>query len=219
MKRGAHIVAGLGIIGALAFGMVAPHAAHAEGLSADENTRLMHGETIRREQTVARGEDGRYVGGVTYTVIEATADELEALLDDVSAYEQILPRTKHANLVGADAGDRFVELRQGNALYETEYTIRVRKDPAQHEVRFWLDRSRPHGIADAWGFFRYEPLAQVSPGVPRVLLTYGILVDLGPGIVRDLFEERLRAMMLSVPQRVRQYVWHAIAPRRPRAPA
>jgi hypothetical protein len=180
--------------------------------------RLSRGETVVRPQDmVAQGR--RYVGGVTYTVIEATADELEALLDDVSAYEQILPRTKHANLVGADAGDRFVELRQGNALYETEYTIRVRKDPAQHEVRFWLDRSRPHGIADAWGFFRYEPLAQVSPGVPRVLLTYGILVDLGPGIVRDLFEERLRAMMLSVPQRVRQYVWHAIAPRRPRAPA
>jgi len=36
-------------------------------------------------------------------------------------------------------------------------------------------------------------------------LTYGILVDIGPGLVRDLFEERLREMALTVPQRVRAY--------------
>jgi hypothetical protein len=36
-------------------------------------------------------------------------------------------------------------------------------------------------------------------------LTYGILVDVGPGIVRDLFEERLRTLVLTVPQLVRQY--------------
>jgi hypothetical protein len=204
---------------ALAIGLVATdaHAAHAETLSADENARLMRGETITREETLERGEDHRYVGGVTYTVVDASADEIATLLEDVAAYKQILPRTKRARIVGVDGSDFFVELRQGNAIAEAAYTIRVRRDPAKREVRFWLDPSRPHGIDDAWGFFRYEPLAQVTPGVPRVLLTYGVLVDLGPGIVRDLFEERLRALMLSVPQRVREYVWRAIRPRRPGA--
>ncbi len=216
------------MIAALACAVAAPGAARAAGaegaasaasLSADENVRLMHGETIARPQTVVRGEEGHYVGGVTYTVVDARAGELASLLEDVDAYLQILPRTKRARIVGTAGDDIFIELSQGNALYETSYTLRVRKDPTRREVRFWLDPSRPHGIADAWGFFRYEPLAQVTPGVPRVLLTYGILVDLGPGLVRDLFEERLRAMMLSVPQRVRAYVWHAIRPRRTRAPA
>jgi hypothetical protein len=194
-----------------------PTQARADALSPDENTRLMHGETIQRTETVERGEDHRYVGGVTYTIVEASPDELAALLEDVAAYKQILPRTKRARIVGVDGSDFFVELRQGNAIAEAAYTIRVHRDPAKREVRFWLDPTRPHGIDDAWGFFRYEPLAQVTPGVPRVLLTYGVLVDLGPGIVRDLFEERLRAMMLSVPQRVREYVWRAIRPRRARA--
>src|SRR5690606_5173265 len=94
-------------------------------------------------------------------------------------------------------------LAQGNALMEAEYTIRVRR--TRNEARFWLDPSRPHGIDDAWGFFRYQPFVGAN-GEPRVLLTYGVLVDMGPGIVRELFEERVRAALLSVPQLVRREV-------------
>ena len=107
--------------------------------------------------------------------------------------------------MGVNGRDRFVELHQGNAVLETSYTIRLRADEATRTVRFWLDPSKPHGIADAWGFFRVEPLPELVPGTPRVLLTYGALVDVGPGIVRELFEERLRAIMLTVPQLVRSY--------------
>jgi len=37
-------------------------------------------------------------------------------------------------------------------------------------------------------------------------LTLGVLVDVGPGIVRGLFEERVRAAMLSVPQLVQRHL-------------
>ena len=91
-------------------------------------------------------------------------------------------------------------------------TIRVRREEGGKLFRFWLDPTKPHGIADAWGFFRVSPVegnttADGSAGAPHVLLTYGILaVDhVGPGLVRDLFEERLRTLVLAVPQLVRQY--------------
>lgn len=176
--------------------------ARAETLAPWESVRLERGETVIREQTVDRG-DRHYVGGVTYTVLDVTAAELSALLDDVSTYRHLLPRTKLARQVGTDRGDALVELVQGNSLYEATYTIRVRK--TGREMRFWLEPTRPHEIDDAWGFFRIEPFASPS-GEERVLLTYGVLVDVGPGIVRELFEERVRAAMLSVPQLVRRYV-------------
>jgi hypothetical protein len=175
-------------------------AAVVNGLSADESARLERGETVTHEQTLD-GETRRYVGGVTYTIVDAAPAEVAAILEDVRAYQQLLPRTKQARLVGQNGPDMFVELRQGNAIMEASYTMRVRPDPARHEVRFWLDHNRPHAIADAWGFFRYEPLP-----AGRTLVTYGALVDLGPGIVRELFEERLRSLMLSVPQLMRRYV-------------
>jgi hypothetical protein len=182
--------------------------AFAPPLSADERSLLLDGRSIVREQTIET-ERHRYVGGVTYTVIRATVDEVESIFRDVESYRHMLPRTKRARVVGQRGGDRFVELTQGNALLEASYTLRIRLDPGARVVRFWLDPSRPHGIEDAWGFFRYEALPH-DPARPhddgRVLVTYGVLVDLGPGLVRELFEERLRAMMLSVPQKVRQYL-------------
>lgn len=188
----------------VALALLGAPSARAEGLSRDEAARLSRGETVVREQTWEQG-DRRYVGGLTYTTLDASAAEISAVLEDVDAYRRVLPRTKRARLVGEDHGDKLVELTQGNALLEAEYTIRVRRTPGQREFRFWLERSRPHGIDDAWGFFRIEPFTGAG-GVPRVLLTYAVLVDVGPGLVREFFEERLRAALLSVPQLMRRYV-------------
>jgi hypothetical protein len=174
----------------------------------DTSARLSRGETVTYEQTLETASH-HYVGGVTYTIVDASSSELATLLEDVRAYRDILPRTKSARLIGmnggVNGGEFWVELRQGNELVETSYTIVVRRDPDGRTVRFWLDPTKPHGIADAWGYFRVEPLAPRPDGEPRALLTYGALVDLGPGIMRDLFEARLCALMLSVPVLVEKY--------------
>ncbi len=177
----------------------------ADPLTLAEIARLETGHTVTRKTTIERGSE-RYVGGVTYAVVETSVEDLASILDDVGAYEALLPRTKRARLVGEDAGRRFIELWQGNALVTTSYTLRIEPDRPRRELRFWLDPSRPHQMRDAWGFFRYVPWGSRGDGPARVLLTYGILVDFGPGLVRDLFEERLRGLMLSVPELVQRYV-------------
>ena len=191
----------------LALGLfVRAPAAHADKLTSDESERLGRGETVVREHTWEPGYSARYIGGVTYTIVDATASETNNILEDVASFRRVLPRTKRVKLVSIEPnGDRLVELVQGTALMEAEYTLRVRNYPARREVRFWLETSRPHEIDDAFGYFRVEPLIG-SAGEQRALLTYAILVDIGPGIVRDLFEERVRAALLTVPQLVRRYV-------------
>jgi len=191
----------------LALGLfVRAPAAHADKLTSDESERLGRGETVVREHTWEPGYSARYIGGVTYTIVDATASETNNILEDVASFRRVLPRTKRVKLVSIEPnGDRLVELVQGTALMEAEYTLRVRNYPARREVRFWLETSRPHEIDDAFGYFRVEPLTG-SNGEQRALLTYAILVDIGPGIVRDLFEERVRAALLTVPQLVRRYV-------------
>jgi len=49
--------------------------ARGAALSAAEVERLQNGATVTREQTLERG-DRRYVGGVTYTMIDARAGEI-----------------------------------------------------------------------------------------------------------------------------------------------
>lgn len=196
------------LLAVLAVVSLAP-AARADALSEQESIRLTRGETVVREHTWEPGRSARFVGGVTYTVVDAAPAEIGAMFDDVDAYRRVLPRTKRARFVGVEAnGDRLVELVQGTSLVEATYTLRVRQDSrtgARREVRFWLEPNRPHEIDDAWGFFRMDPFTGPS-GEQQVLLTYAILVDIGQGLVRELFEERVRAALLSVPQLVRRYV-------------
>jgi hypothetical protein len=183
--------------------------ASATPLTDDESTRLVRGDTVTRPQTL-EDDAHKYVGGVAYSLIDGTERDLVALFDDVAAYRRILPRTSSARRVGVVDGDLLIELRQGSSIFETSYTIRVHKDAAARTVRFWLDRSRPHGIDDAWGYFRIEPTNVRG----KMLLVYGALVDLGDGLARTLFEERVRTALLGVPGRVRDYLADARVARR-----
>jgi hypothetical protein len=172
--------------------------------SATDEARLAAGETVSYPQTIYR-HGKRYVGGVTYTVVDASVAELTELLGDPAAYTAVLPHAHGAKIVGAAGQDQLVEITQGVSFLEAEYTLRMRTDDDHRRVRFWLDHGRPHAIDDAWGYFRVEPLPFAADGSPRVLLSYGILVDLGPGLMRDLFEARIQASMLAVPDRLRRY--------------
>jgi hypothetical protein len=171
--------------------------------SVEVGTRLARGETVTFEKTVDN-DQRRYVGGVTYTIIPATPEQLSRLFEDIPAYTEVLPATRSARLVGKSGPDFWVELRQGNSLFQSQLTLVLRHEPDGKTIRFWLDTTRAHGIEDAWGFFRVEPLPDVGTG-PRVLLSYGALLDVGPGLVRELFESKLRRLMLSVPERIAAY--------------
>jgi hypothetical protein len=175
--------------------------ARADGLSAAEVDRLSCGETVVRAQAIQRA-NRHYVGGVAYVLLDDSAADLARLLDDIDVWRRIVPRTRAAHRVmarGGDAGDARIEITNGTALVQATYTMRVRRDGSV--IRFWMDRSRRHDIEDAWGFVRAEPTA-----TGRTLVTYGVLIDMGPGIVRDLFEERVRTLALTVPDRLRGLV-------------
>ena len=173
-------------------------------LSTNDRARLQAGQTITRPQNYEE-EGRRYVGGVTYTVVEASPEELLGLLEQDEAYLEVLPRTKHVERLGGDRDNLWVLLHHGNALVDAQYVLHVLREPARNRVRFWVDLHKPHDIEDAWGFFKWQELAPAQ-GRSRVLLTYGALVDVGIGMLRSLYEERVRDAMLSVPQRLRLYV-------------
>jgi hypothetical protein len=180
-----------------------PRPARADALTAAESLRLARGETVVRKQSLEQGSR-RYVGGVAYAVVDAPADDLSARLASVDAWRHILPRTRSARWVGSAAGDHLVEMTHGTPLLGATYTLRVRREG--RGLRFWLDADRPHDIEDAWGFLRAED----APG-GRTLIVYGILIDMGPGMLRDLFEERVRDAALTVPDRVRGWVFERSA--------
>jgi hypothetical protein len=194
----------------LAAGVAASPAARAGGLSVAETESLLRGTTVVRPVHIERS-GRRYVGGVSYAVVDADVDHVAGLLDGVEAWRRILPRVRGAEVVGAAGDDQLVTVTHGSALVQASYTMRVHRDG--RAVRFWMDPGRRHDIEDAWGFLRLERLG--SGLGEQTVITYGVLIDLGPGLLRELFETRVRDLALSVPERVRGLVVaHVAAGRR-----
>ena len=186
---------------ALAAGLAAALAcsvARASSLTADETSHLLHGDTVARPQQLVQGPR-RYVGGVTYTMIDGTVGDVVGVLQDISTWQRFLPKTRDARQVGVLDGDPLVRVTHGSAIVQVAYALRVHRDG--NVVRFWMEPSQPHDIEDAWGFFRVEALTDA-----RTLVTYGILVDMGDGLLRNVFEARMQELALEVPDGVRDVV-------------
>ena len=184
--------------------MCAPMPASASGVELTEReiAELRAGRAVTRQDDVERG-GRRYIGGVSYVLIDAAPEQVILALDDVSAYHKILPRTRSVRWFGISrSGDAIIELEHGNSMVHGKYTIRVRRDRTGSAsiVRFWLDPRFSHDISDASGFFRVEPSGE------KTLLTYLVMVDLGPGLFSRLFENRIRKTALSTPALVKKYV-------------
>ena len=64
-----------------------------------------------------------------------------------------------------------------------------------------MDENRPHEIDAAWGFYTVRPYKG-----GRTLLAYGVMADLGDGLLRRLMRDSVHEWMLKVPWMVKQFV-------------
>ena len=60
---------------------------------------------------------------------------------------------------------------------------------------------RASGIRDLWGYVRVKPL-----GKGQTLVTMAVALDVGPGLVRALFEDKIQRVILDTPRRIRDYL-------------
>jgi hypothetical protein len=170
-------------------------------LSAADRQALLAGVTVSRPVHFERGDEGEYIGGVSYQVVQASPARVLASLSDVEALPRALPRTGRATLVSREGSRARVELVQGKAPFLVTYTIHLEQEVGGDSIRFWLDRERPHDVRDVWGYFRVTPF-----GRDKSLLTLAVALDIGPGLGRMLLSDRVERIILRAPAKIREYV-------------
>jgi hypothetical protein len=175
------------------------------GLTSEQHETLRGGGRIEELLELDR-QGKRYVGGVSYALVRAEPRQVFDVLNQLHTLSDILPQTRNTRVIDRSGNRVRVELEQGNSMVSTTFTVFFQLEPPEgrddpHVVRFWLDPSEPHSIDDAWGFFRatrYD--AQHS------LVSVGALVNLGPGVIRMLFEQRIQRSILRMAKRIRDTV-------------
>jgi hypothetical protein len=175
------------------------------GLTLEQQELLRSGHTV--EHAVDFKRHGRsYIGGVSYLLVNAEPRHVFEVLNNLPTLREVLPRTRRTDVIDRRDGSVRVEIEMGNNVVSTTYTVFFALEPPGaagqgHMVRFWLDPSRPHGIADVWGFFRATPFDD-----GRTLVAVGAAVDLGQGLIRMLFETKIQRSILRMPRRIRDTV-------------
>jgi hypothetical protein len=173
--------------------------ARADALSGGEVDQLFRGQNVNRRQDVRLGSR-RYVGGVAYSIVDWKPADVTSLLYDTSLWRRFIPMSPHVARLANAGGDPRVEVSHGTAFVNVRYSMRIKREGTV--VRFWMDPTLPHDIEDIWGFFRPEQLAD-----GRTLITFGILIDLGDGMLRDLFENKVRELaVVEIPNNVRTVI-------------
>ena len=170
-----------------------------------ELRQLAHGQRVERRVTQERGEL-RLMGGTSWQVIDAGPDAVWAALLDTSHYGRMLPQVSAAKLVHDTGDNRTLFVQHGNSLARTSYYLDVRLDPSRRGMTFHVDESRPRSIRAAWGFYTLRPY-----GADKTLLVYGVMADIGDGLVLTLIRPSVHEWMMKVPSLVKRFVESARA--------
>ena len=175
------------------------------GLTAAQQHTLRAGGRVEQFVQLERAGQ-RYVGGISYALVRAEPSQVFEVLNQLSTLSQVLPSTRNTRIIDRSGNRVRVELEQGNSMVSTTFTVFFELEPPDSHldprvVRFWLDPSKPHSVDDLWGFFRATRYDE-----QHSLVAVGALVDLGPGVIRMLFEERIQRSILRMPNRIRETV-------------
>jgi hypothetical protein len=166
----------------------------------EELARLDHGQLVERRVALQRGEL-RLMGGTSWQVIDAPPEIVWQAVLDTEHYDRMLPQVAEVRLV-QEAGDaRTVFVRHGGAIVQPSYYLAVKIDRSQHGLTFRMDESRPRSIRAAWGFYTVRPHAG-----NKTVLVYGVMADIGEGLLHALLRPQVAEWMLKVPSLVKRFV-------------
>ena len=170
-----------------------------DAFSASERTALRHGELVQRPSS--RREAGfNYLGGTSWLRVRAPIERVWQTVRDPSTYPRLIPSLTSVRVVSEGEGGRLVHMEHRHSFATASYFANVRIDDERRHMSFELDRSRPHDLRAGRGFIT------LSPYRGDTIVAWGILADIGGGMVMQVFGPFLHDWMLKVPRCVRSEV-------------
>ncbi len=172
------------------------------GFSADERRRLEEGELVARPVARRRGAL-RLIGGSSWQVVDQPPEVTWRALCDAPSYRHMLPAAQEARVVSHRPGQRVVRVSHAVGFVSARYHLRMRYDHDRRDVSFSLDEQRPNDLRAAWGFLSVAPFED-DPS--RSLVSYGVMADVGGGVLGGIMRGQIHEWMLRVPTTIRDYL-------------
>lgn len=165
-----------------------------------ERARLDRGDLVVRETHRQRGSL-RLVGGASWQVVDMPPEAVWRALLDTPAYTHMIPLLSRARVVSHTNDRRLVYMEHESGPVNVSYYLNTHVQSSRRDITFTIDAARPHSITAAWGFFTVRPYEG-----GRSLISYGIMADVGDGIVAAIVRPRVHSWMMRVPSMMKSYI-------------
>ena len=189
--------------------VVGPFAVRAQGdglrrsLTDSELRRLERGRLVTRRTSERRGEL-LLIGGTSYQVIDLAPDEVWRAVSDRPRYlRQMLPQTQRMRELRHTETTRTMRVRHEYGIVSATYAVTFSYDADAKTVIFRLANDRPRDLRAGWGFIKLRPWGDNGE---QTLVSFGMMADVGTGIISGALRPTLHEWMLKVPWTMKQYL-------------
>lgn len=165
-----------------------------------ERKRLEKGQLVVRRTEEQRGSF-RLVGGTSWQVADVSVDEVRPVINDITRYGKLLPGVSSFKQVKSKQGFRTVRICHKAGGMEGCYYANIRFANDGRDAFFQLDASRDNDLRAGWGFVRIAPW-----GEGKTLLCWGVMADMGDGILAGLVRPAVLDWMLKVPSTMKKHI-------------
>jgi carbon monoxide dehydrogenase subunit G len=177
-----------------------PARAQTGAFTREEAEDLRAGELVVRREEQARGGK-HFMGGTSFQVIDLPPDAVWRAMLDTSSYRHFLPQVATTRTVARNADRRVLHVVHEQGPVRAEYFVSVSFVARSRMAQLRVDTSRPGTIREGWGFFSVQPY-----GRTRTIVTWGLMADIGDGLVTGFVRPRVHEWMLRVPAELKRYV-------------
>ncbi len=176
--------------------------------TAEEKRTLQAGRLVMRSTIEKRGKRELF-GGASWQIVDVPVDALWKAIKDVPRFDRLMPEVHEASIVQVLNPSLWrvrVEHRLGPV--SIDYHVRATVHEDRKDATFLLERTEDSNIRSAWGFFTARPY-----GKKRSLLSYGVMADLGNGLVAGALRLLVHEWMLKVPWTMKRFIEGSGRPR------
>lgn len=191
------LIAGVALLG---FAAIASAQQLDDRLTERDRARLARGELIIRRTAQRRGAL-QLIGGTSFQVVNVSPELAWRALHDAARFGKMLPGASESRQTFHRGNDRGIVVKHGDGAVTASYRLRLNYIEPSRVLMFQVDDRSPGALRAGWGFLRIQRWTST-----RTLVSFGVLADVGNGMLAGALRPRVHDWMLRVPRTMKRFL-------------
>ena len=163
-----------------------------------EQQNLDAGKLVTRYEHKAVG-NLKLVGGTSWQVVDASPEVVWKGFREFHRWKHFLPQCDASKILKRSGKGVILRIEHSEGPISATYHMLIKPSETIRAAHFKLSSRYSNDIREGWGFVRITPYKG-----DKALISYGVMADVGTGILAGTARSSIHKWMLHVPRLFRQ---------------